>query len=277
MRVVAIVLSLLLSFPLFSEALAQDGMSAKDSDAPQMERTVTGDIAIAADGSVHSYTLDDELIPALAEALDKSIRHWRFEPITVDGRPVIAETSMRIDLRLEPLGERFRFRVADVHFGAPERSSQMRPPDYPRAALHAGLGAKVVLVVKIDAEGNVENVHAEQVSLDHRVRSESEAARWRERFAEVSVDAARHWSFDPATRIDGESIAVGSIRVPVTYSIGRGGPEQWQAYVPGPYSPAPWVEQKTPDLESIAKLEDGEMQLLDPRFNLLGDVVGSLL
>lgn len=266
MRIIMIAMAMLLSF----------AATARDTADTQLERTVAGEIEIAADGSVHGYTLDEELTPTLAEALGRSIRQWRFEPITVEGRPVIAVCRMRLDLLLVPVGENLGFRVADVNFGAPDYKGRVTPPRYPRSALRAGLGAKVLLVLKIDSDGNVEKVHAEQVSLDHRVRSDGRAENWRERFAEASIEAAREWSYEPAASIDGKPVG-GSIRVPVVYTIGRGSDEGWQAYVPGPVHPAPWVEPEARDMAQIAQLQNGETQALDSRFRLTSPVVGSML
>lgn len=271
MRLPIIMLAALLTFASLVRA---------EEARPNLERTVTGNIEIGPDGRVLDYSLEDDLVPALADALDNSIRGWRFEPIAVDGRPVIAASAMQIDLRLMPRDEGFGFKVANVRFGAPNRSGRMEPPHYPGAAVRAGLGAKVSLVLKLGSDGEVEDVHVEQISLDHRARSENVADHWRQRFARESVEAARRWKFDLTTKLDGEPIGT-SVRVPIVYSVSddaQADGDAWQAFIPGPYTPAPWVEHDEEDaLADIAKLGNGEMQPLDSRFHLLGDVVGSLL
>lgn len=274
MRTFAFVLAVLMALPLFAGEPA-----ALQKDALQLERTVSGDIEIGPDGGVHDYTLDDELTPALAAALDKSIRGWHFQPITADGRPVIAKSSMQIKLQLIPHGDNFTFKVTNVYFGAPDRYGRMRPPRYPTSARMVGLGAKVSLVLKLDGEGKVEDIHVEQVSLDHRTRSETQAKRWRKVFAKASVRVADEWTFNPATFIDGEPVE-SLIRVPVVYKVtsdGRSDTDSWQTFVPGPYTPSPWAEPDDQAQARIAQLQNGETQALDSRFHLLGGVVGSTL
>jgi hypothetical protein len=81
--------------------------------------------------------------------------------------------------------------------------------------------------------------------------------------------------------VDGQPVGT-SVRVPIVYTIvdssRDAGDSAWQAFVPGPYVPAPW--SAVPEAEaiaSIAKLGNGEVQPLDSRFKLLDGVIGSML
>lgn len=99
MRVLIAALVLLLALPAGAQAQVE----------PEYSLDATGEIQIAPDGSVHSYKLDKGQKPMVEQALDKSIRHWRFEPITVEGRPVIAQT--RADHAAGAAGRQWRLRA----------------------------------------------------------------------------------------------------------------------------------------------------------------------
>lgn len=239
----------------------------------------TGDLEIAADGSVHAYKLDKDQKPTIQEALDKSIRSWRFTPITVEGRPVIASTRMRLVLDALPIGDgNYRLQVKNVWFGEPGRSrSRMSPPRYPRDAAGVGLGARVVLVLKLDGQGNVERLHAEQVSLDVRAPNETIAENWRRKFEKSSVDAAKRWKFDLTEVVDGVPVET-SVRVPVDYVMGRGNSDnRWRAYIPGPWRPVPWVGSGAVASQDATGLGEGDVQPLDSRFKLTTNLVGTML
>lgn len=274
-------LTLVLGLSIAFAATAQSGQMPADQKPADRKLeysiTATGEIEIAADGSVRDYRFDNkrELKPGLAQALDARIRDWRFEPIVVDGRAVIAKTRLRVMLEAQPAGDEYLLRIANVYFGEPERGSRLRPPQYPATAVRSGLGAKVILVLKLDDAGKVIEVHPEQTSLSLHARTEAIAENWRAAFVKASVRAARHWTFDISEIINGEPVGT-SVRVPVEFFLPDVSQNQWQAYVPGPYTPAPWV-----DVDALANrredLGSGDMQSLDSRFKLKDGVVGSVL
>src|SRR5690606_4544839 len=83
-------------------------------------------------------------------------------------------------------------------------SRSMNPPKYPPAALRAGITGQVVLVIDVDASGNVLDVTVERSS---RNRDLDRAA----------IAAARRWRFNPEIR-DGVAVA-GRVRVPVDFVL----------------------------------------------------------
>lgn len=245
---------------------------APAKDDPVLELAAVGMLEVGPDGSVHDYTLESDLDPAVASLVDRTVRSWRFEPVLVDGDPVIAVTRMRLDLEAVPAGESFVLRVADVSLGAPDPADMPLPP-FPPSALGERVGAKVTLLVQVDADGRVQQVHVEQVSMTRRMGKRGEFLR--QRFADVSREAALGWTFGAAELIDGERVAA-RYRVPVTFAPGSG--SDWaerQDYIPGPYHPAPWA-----DLEDAATgglMAEGEAGRLDSRVKLRDEVVGSTL
>ena len=81
----------------------------------------------------------------------------------------------------------------------------MNPPRYPPAAMRAGIEGTVILIVDVDAQGNVTNVSVEKSS---RNRDLDRAA----------MDAARKWRFNPSVK-NGQP-AAGRVRVPVDFNLG---------------------------------------------------------
>ena len=84
-------------------------------------------------------------------------------------------------------------------------SKNMNPPQYPPAALRAGVEGTVILIVDVDANGNVTNVAVERSS---RNRDLDRAA----------MQAARRWRFNPSV-VNGQP-AAGRVRVPVDFNLG---------------------------------------------------------
>ena len=263
-------------------------VEAKEKVAPVYALQATGTIQIGPDGQVAEYTLDKGQPAAIENALGRSIQSWRFEPILVDGEPVIAKTRMRLSIEALPTsGQDYQLRVGGVWFGEPERSSRhMTPPRYPEGLARAGIGAKAVLVLQLDAQGVVKQVHAEQVSLDQDVRPASQAERLRDMFAKVSISAARKWKFDINEVVAGKAIGT-SVQVPVEFFLSDPvarrnedpGANQWRSYIPGPRVRAPWLDETAVAAgeEDVEQLKDGDVRSLASQFQLKDEVVGSLL
>jgi protein TonB len=83
-------------------------------------------------------------------------------------------------------------------------SKNMNPPRYPPAAARAGITGTVILIIDVDANGNVTNVSVEKSS---RNRDLDRAA----------IDAARKWRFN-ASVVNGQKSA-GRVRVPVDFTL----------------------------------------------------------
>ncbi|MXV07198.1 energy transducer TonB [Xanthomonas sp. LMG 9002] len=83
-------------------------------------------------------------------------------------------------------------------------SKNMNPPKYPPAAFRSGAQGEVILIIDVDANGNVTNVAVEKSS---RNRDLDRAA----------MEAARKWRFNAATA-NGQKTA-GRVRVPVNFAL----------------------------------------------------------
>ena len=83
-------------------------------------------------------------------------------------------------------------------------SKAMTPPRYPPAAFRAGIQGEVILIIDVDASGNVTNVTVEKSS---RNRDLDRAA----------MEAARKWRFNAAEA--GGKKTAGRVRVPVNFAL----------------------------------------------------------
>jgi hypothetical protein len=268
-------------------ALAVLGLSASLAGAaatakPEYEMDANGELQIGTDGEVIYYRMNSQLAGNLAAIVDKDVRRWRFEPIVVDGHAVVAKTKMRLHLKAEPIGngDNFSVRIVEVVYGEPKRTGRMKPPRYPPAAVHAGLGAKVVLSVNIDASGDVVAIEPYQTSLSKSFSNDREADRWRQEFERSSILAANAWKFDLTQSFNGKAIG-STVLVPVDYALVPMGARldaRWKSYVPGPAHTASWVrDSRMAGNIDVSSLGDGEARPIESRFHLKDDVIGKAL
>ena len=247
------------------------------------EMNAEGEVQIAPDGHVSDYRLKSTLAPVIAKLVDTAVRGWQFEPVLVDGKPVVAKTAMRLSLRAEPADAgNYRIRVTNVIFGEPHVAAHVKLPKYPESAIAAHVGAKVLMYVKLDESGNVVEVEPYQTSLDVRANSEVQAESFRKLFESASVRAARFWHYDLTETINGKKVGTIAM-VPVVYSLhGFGvhsaGDGEWKGYVPGPLRETTLGrEAKVTSSDQFADLAEGQAQPLDSHFKLREDVVGKIL
>jgi hypothetical protein len=262
-------------------ALGSSASMAADAPRAELELSVAGDLVIDPSGSVREYKLDSGLQPTVAALVEKNLATWRFEPVIVDGRAVVAKTRMNLTIHAMPQGNGdYVLKLQDAGFGGPTARGDVRPPRYPTKAIRSRLGARVLLSVRIDAQGNVVDVHPYQTSLSQHGR-EAVARRWRTLFEEASIAAVREWKYTPGESLDGR--AVGStVMVPIVFTVTEGPRSkalsaQWRAYAPGPVTPAPWVDADSLAAIDADTLDEGESASLDSKVRLASDVIGKAL
>jgi TonB family protein len=141
------------------------------------------ELLIAPSGIVQDAIVIDDS-PPFTEEMKRIVRLWKFEPARLDGRPAAARVAV-VAL----------FRAPILLGGAPpppKRLSSPSPeipyptststPAFPPQALQEGV---VMLEVEVDERGAVASV---------------ESVRHQEGFAEVAIEAARQFRFQPAER-----------------------------------------------------------------------------
>jgi Gram-negative bacterial TonB protein C-terminal len=234
---------------LAGAALAGDpGAVRKQVEASMV---VTGSIGVTQQGTVRAYTIDhpEKLPPLIIDLIGKSVPRWTFQPVLRDGRPVVAKANMSLRLVARPTGDgKFEIAVRSAYFGDDShgiRQDKSTPPRYPKQAIRGRVEGTVYLALRVDREGNVADVAAQQVNL-RVVAGDNEMKRWRDVFAKATVDAARAWTFTPAEASD--HALYRDVRVPVSYELSEGPIAkkpvygQWETYVPGPQEPVPWSD-----------------------------------
>ena len=201
--------------------------------------------------------------------------------IALDGTPFEVPGVPGLSLRALPNEEgNYTLRLENVWFGVTKPNPRNRPPAYPRSAISARVGARLMVVAKLDARGNVVDVHPYQTSLDRQTRGDGMARRLRGMFERAGLAAVKGWKFTPGEMINGEAIG-GSVMVPIWFQITENGRKpsesEWRAYVPGPISPAPWVTEESLAQIDTNALGEGDSASLESRFRLTSDVVGKAL
>lgn len=252
--------------------------SAGNDSTPTVDLSVDGTIQIGPDGHVTDCWLRTQMSPTVARLVDTTCRSWRFQPITVDGRPVNAKTTMKLRLSATPApNDSYTLRIASLHFGTLTRT-KMKPPVYPSDAARVGLGARVTLYLLIDEDGKVIDAMAGQTSLTMRAKDEHEAEIWRKRFERASLDAAKTWKYDTSELVDGKRVAKRYAIAPVEFTI-NGTDHKWLTFVPGPVHPAWWMKDAPEGTgeKQLAQVSEGETASANSNFRLIDDVVGKTL
>lgn len=246
---------------------------------------VTGHIDLGREGQVTGHVLDqpDQLPPYVVDFVSGAIPQLRFEPIVVDGEPVLARAKMTLRLVARQIGEDLQISIRSAHFGDEDsgdgtgraRSAKLIPPRYPHNVLIAGGQGTVYLIVKVGRDGSPEDVVVEQTNLTV-LRSAREMRLIRSSLERAALEAARKWRFTPPTTGESVGDAYWPLRVPVAFSIGdRREPRygEWVAYHPGPRSRPEWAEEDAPGFSPDLLAAGGTYQT-GSRFRLLTPLGG---
>ena len=245
---------------------------------------VTGRVDIERDGTVSGHAFDQpEKLPTHAISLiERAIPALRFEPVLVDGAPVLARAKMSVRLVATPVGDRegsMNVRIASAHFGdeysdtdrTAVRRSDLRPPRYPMSVAQIGGKGTVYLLVKVGRDGAPEDVVAEQVNLT-AVGNARQMQRIRDTLSKTAIDnARRHWTFIPPAAGDDIARDYWVVRVPVQFSLHDDRDTaygQWSAYHPGWQQRPAWAAPTPPGF-SPDTLVAGNVTPETSRFRLL--------
>ena len=265
----------LAAVPVLSAVAAQTGPAT-------FEMGADGEIQIAADGHVSDYRLQSKLPDAVAKLVDHDVRGWLFEPVVVNGTAVVAKTAVHLDLHAEPAAkaDSYVVRIANVRFGGP-RADHVKQPVYPPRAIDSHVGARVMVAVRLDDNGNVVDAAVRQTSLDARASSEGEAERYRKLFEHASLAAAKEWHYDLSESLNGKKIGTTAL-VPVVFSLRGSGitteprDGRWKGYVPGPVHSIDWFADNKL-ASNTDSLGEGQAAAMDSHFHLKTDVANKAL
>lgn len=234
---------------------------------------VTGEIVVTHEGKVASYVLDqaDTMPREAKQLLARFVPQAEFEVRNSSGKPGSTTLKMSVQLLAQPRPEGGAvIKVADTYFYPADKDPssaavsgitrlQMKPPTYPINAAAAGVSGTVYVIVRINPDGSVGDVHAERVDMQV-IAGERELELWRGVLAKSALAASKKWTFT----LSPERLAMPgniNVRVPVSYLMwGRDKPAKdglWQSYVPGSYHPVPW--EKNIAEEGIGAMAPGQL------------------
>lgn len=278
----AVLAATLLALPTSAES--QTARQARQEVEASM--LVTGVVDIDPQGHVTAHRVDEpgKLPDYVVDLIDRAVPGFRFEPLLVDGAPIPAQAKMSLRLIATQGGEgSMNVAIRSAHFGetysdsdmTSVRSSNMRPPRYPPEVLRAGGQGTVYLLVRVDRDGRVEEVAAEQVNLT-AIGTASAMASIREALARASVSGARKWRFVPPSEGPQAERSSWVVRVPVDFLLGHSRKPrygEWAAYHPGPRTRPDWAEP-TPRAFSPDVLLADSLTPETSRFRLLTPLDG---
>lgn len=222
---------------------------------------VDGGLTIGPQGDVLEVRLDDVdwMGEAVVQGYRQKILAWRFEPVLENGKPVATTGEMELDLvavRDEASGtaqfaiERVTFPDNPGRKALAEKQEPLRRPVYPDIAARNGIGARVVLVARVNADGETEDVAVEHLVLTGP-NPGNHAKRMASGFERSTVAAARYW------RLRG--IKPGDlVRVPVKFAMAGVAPPPpgWERVTLVPLKSPRWLVQARSANEAIVELAD---------------------
>ena len=271
------------TIPLVACAILAAMLSAPCSAAAEtpvpMEQAlilrVDGQLTIDALGVPTEYQIKTTLPQKLGDNLQRAVRTWRFEPVLIGGKPVVAHTQMRVTLAAQGSGDAYRIAVDNVTFPQiqgeatdtaddPVTIAYARRPTivYPHAALAAEIDADTLVYLHLSQEGRVKQVFVTQVALlnvrgkpaDLRSATDvferqvlSDVKDWRFRVDVDQVKLAALQSSDP----DAVAMAF-TLRVPIHFRIEGSRIDDhtgWLQEARTPLRHAPWLP---PDHDSVS-------------------------
>lgn len=235
---------------------------------------LSGHIVVSPQGTVRSYAIDhaDQVPTVVMQQLARAIPRWRFVPVTLQGKPVTARSTMHVRMVARPLGNhRYRLRVGSAEFGdgrhgtaATFRFDMHGRPIYPLDLSQQRVSGTVYLVMRIDPAGRVDRIAAEQVNLRTR-GPDPLMKRWRRELARSAMTSARHWTFTVPTEGPRAGRDHWVVRVPVTYRLREVGRAprfhygEWIGYIPGPRQHIPWLHADERSRTGADALADGHI------------------
>jgi TonB family protein len=242
----------------------------------ELRLDVAGEIGIDPQGAVYDYDIGTILTPELKALVGKNVRQWKFEPVVRDGKAVHAKSGMRMILAAVPVDGGYRMRIENVRFVGNRRPQAMVPPRYPVDMVKAGIGATVLVAVRVGANGDVLDAAPAQSRLIGARGSKKAVESGLRSFEKSAVAAAKRWKYRPADIAAGDSPET-TLIVPVEYRLedmyaDQGG---WREG-PSAAKPIPWLPAENQKYDARG-LKQGESLSLDAPFRFKQDVVGTAL
>ncbi len=230
---------------------------------------VKGTIDIDTDGSVNSLAIDqaDKFPGGLVDFVQKQVKHWKFEPVVIEGKARLARAPVSLRVVARKLDDdNYSIAIRNANFdseipkeGESLSSKRLQPPRYPLSVARSGASGTAYVVVKVDASGRVTDAVVEQVNL-RTIGTTKEMESWRGALADAAVKAARSWTFIPPVVGEAADDGFWSARVPVDFEMDVSRKfvyGKWELYIPGPRQSIPWSKEDRPGFSPDSLAEGG--------------------
>lgn len=258
-----ILLFTLLALCTFAASAARNANVRKQVEASML---VTGELVVAPDGAVKSYTLDraEELVPEARELLAELVPAWQLDVKKADGSPLQAPAAVKMSVQLlaRPIpgvDGKLRVTVGDTAFHDPKAPAQIKvkgeftPPKYPVLAWRSGMSGIVYVVLRLNPDGTVAEAHVQRVDMTV-LSNEKTLRKFGKMLADAAVGASKQWTFTIAPERLARPGSI-SVRVPMAFALSGNSKTsakygKWHAYVPGANAPIPW-QNRTADGDGV--------------------------
>jgi hypothetical protein len=257
---------------------------------------VHGNVTIGVDGTVADAEVTTTRAPeALRNALLAKARAWRFQPVSLQGRPSLVRTSFHIVLAATPDGDDYRVVIDGLSFGDPFEKGVVMPdgthgpvaierivaPQYPIELQRQDRTGGVMLAILVGMDGRPERVQVLQsLAYDFGSGLGEKAVRRTMRILEDNaMGAAKRWRF----KVPAELARLGpehrTIRVPVVYMLQYdvSQPGYWIPVQRGPRRRADWLPAKGTEDAPLAASGSGAPVGMESAFTLLAPATGTTL
>lgn len=271
--------------------LARGGVDAvrKQVEASML---VTGSIVVAQDGSVSSYTLDqqDKLPPIVLKVIGESLPHWKFDIDISDfqeymriSQAGLLKTRMNLRLVAIPVDDKnLSVSITEASFGKSASGQtasadtmsekDVVKPRYPPRSLQDGVTGTVYVEARIGRDGKVVDLIARQVNL-RVLANENDMAIFRNDLAKAALEAVKQWTFNVPTSGSEAAQPYLYAIIPINFCqrdcdvLELNG--KWTGYVPGPSMPIPWHDGDKATSGSSDAIPSGVVFQSDHRLKLL--------
>jgi len=175
---------------------------------PSIAITLQWSLSLDSTGEIVSLLpVNEDYQRAVREQLEPVIRRWHFTPGKLDGQPAATETTVTLNVALDPIGDdHFRVRIVSANTGATYK--RVVATEYPKSAIHMRRQGEVSLRVDYDADGHITTV----------APLEEKEAPWVDgSLKRAAVAAVKQWTMRPET-VAGHGIA-GAAIAPFCFSL----------------------------------------------------------
>jgi hypothetical protein len=283
---IALILSALLAGIAHADALPPPAAAPAALEQVTLMR-VHGDITIDAEGRVTALDVDRRVPDAIAANVVRIAHGWRFHPLLVDGRPAAAKAHMRLVLAAQRTGDGYEARVDSVSFPGDETAERAgfarrntMPPEFPPRLWKSGISGSVSLLMRVGADGRLEEVVAVQTRLENVTGSDATLRKGIKMLEASALDAARHWTMRVPADIATLPPERRTIATDVVFAAGKRVSLEpvgrWQVFVRAPYRDAPWLPRDK-GRAALANAEEGGLGTVGTGLELVSDADGQPL